>query len=314
MQSFNLRKVSIICIVLGFMLLAKCYVDSVNGVAPKVRKNQTESTQTSVINESREKFKSIELPERDVEIKVNYPDALSYKTRGQVYDLRKKYVKESIFNIPDYEPSNDVFGSIIDNKPWYALDFCRDIKTNLPKITGPSEEARFISNPSLLVALEYPFLWNNYDEPKFCNSPVNQLIPWKISYSKSYNEIRVNYRSFPFRAVSPHFYDLNGLNARDLGYEYAYVDLEKSTFNGKFSQEGDNVSTDVQQFKNFIHLGYSCEHEGGCNNGSPRQPNFEFNLPDNYNGFGDIYIKLWRSKPKSPMQKADIVERIIVGY
>ena len=194
------------------------------------------------------------------------------------------------------------------------MDLCRDTVTNLPKITGPSEEARFISNPSVLVALEYPFLWSDYDEPKFCNSPVNQLIPNKISYSKSDNEIRVNYRSFPFRANPPYFYDLNGLNARDLGYEYAYVDLEKSSFQGKFSQEVDNVSTGVQQFKNYIHLGSSCEHEGGCNNGSPRQRNLEFNVSDNYNGFGDIYIKLWHSKPKSPKQKADIVERIIIGY
>lgn len=244
-------------------------------------------------------------------VQVNLPVELSGKTREEVYDIRRGYIRSSIFDSKNYNPSDQVFGEIIDGKPWYAADICEDDVTRLASVTGPSEESRFINNPTMLVALEYPFYWYDVEDKSFCVSPENQMIPTYIAYSKSKNEITVKYSSLPFETQKPFFYQFNGLNAVDLGYKYIYVDFLRSTFKPDFSDKSNNPSINVQEFRNFIHLGYSCNRDGGCNNGSPRQPNLEFNTYKG-EGKGEIYIKLWKNKPFTVMQKPDITERIII--
>ena len=247
----------------------------------------------------------------EINVSVNYPVSLSYKSKKDILALRKLYVEDSIFASPDYEPSEIVFGQIVSGKPWNSVNFCEDKKAKASIITGPSEESRFINNPTMLVALEYPYRFGEDPADYFCNSPENQLIPVKISYSKSKNEIIVKYSKLPFDASTSYFYQFNGVNAHDFGYKYAYVDLSRSSLNFKFSYRANNMSTDVQQFRNFIHLGSSCGHVGGCNNGSPRQIFSEFNYKKG-NGGGEIYIKLWKERPYDKNAPADITERIII--
>ena len=245
---------------------------------------------------------------------VNPPVALSGKTREEVYELRRHYIQSSIFDPSTYNPSEQVYGQIVDGKPWYSINFCWEEYDGQQRanVSGPSEETRFINNPTMLVAIEYPFgLTDKAGDPS-CHSPVNQMIPTDIGYSKSKNEIMVKYDSLPYKAINSTYYQLQGQNAVDLGYKYMYVDMLRSTFQPDFSDKENNPSTKVQEFKNFIHVGYSCKHEGGCNNGSPRQPNLEFNYRKS-DGAGEIYIKLWKTKPFTVMQKPDIAERIIIA-
>lgn len=248
-------------------------------------------------------------------IVVNPPTPLSGKTKSEIYRARKEFVKRSIFARANYEPSEDVFGGIESGKPWISANVCAQPDTGHLGITGPSEESRFINNPTMLVAIEYPFVVH-YTDLKICEGSNSELIPTKITYSPSKKEITVTYYHLPFTTNNnSSFYMFNGVNARDLGYKYAYLDSSKSTYKVDFTNS-DNLSTRVHEFQNFIHLGSSCGHEGGCNNGSPRQSFLEFksNATEYNSKNKEIYIKLWKSMPKSPDAPADVTERIILKW
>ena len=142
------------------------------------------------------------------------------------------------------------------------------------------------------------------------------MLPKKITYNGLKKEISVTYERLPFVTNGNHaFYTFNGLNARDLGYKYAYVDKKQSTYEPEFT-ESDNISNTVIEFRNYIHVGGSCKHSQGCNNGSPRQSYLEFkeNLSGNIDKESEIYIKLWKEMPSSPSAKPDIVEKIILEH
>ena len=274
---------------------------------PKETPKQTEKTSMSVTEESSNQLESIEIP-------YNFPDSLSGKTKEEVFELRKEYVAKSIFASDDYSPSEEVFGEIESGKPWIALNICLNPATSASRTTGRSEEARFINNPTILVALEHPFSFQENDV-SWCTNKKNNLIPRRILYDKDNNEISVFYRKLPFKTNSGDFYTFNGINARDFGYKYAYVDLSKSTYHPEFAHE-ENVSNTITEFQNYIHLGGSCGVEGGCNNGSPNQPmlNFYNHRTEMSGKNGMIYIKLWKNPPASPDDEPDIVEKIILEY
>lgn len=248
-------------------------------------------------------------------ITVNQPTALSGKSKAEIYKLRKDYVSQSIFVKSNYEPSEEVFGGIVGGKPWISANVCIDSQTGKLRTTGPSEESRFINNPTMLVAIEYPYPVR-YNDAKTCTSSNSEMIPTSIKYVPSKKMIIVKYYNLPFTTNNnPSFYMFNGVNARDLGYKYAYLDKKKSTYDVDFISS-DNLSTGIQEFQNFIHLGGSCGHEGGCNNGSPRQHFLEFKSNATSYNYENRYIqiKLWKNKPKSPEAPADITERIILRW
>lgn len=250
-----------------------------------------------------------------INIPINPPTELSYKLKENIYTSRINYVKNSIFNSDNYQPSDEIFGNIVSGKPWIANDICKDWQTKAYKINGPSEESRFINNPTILVAIEYPFSFSNYNDISWCTDPVSTITPKQITYQKSKNEITVTYEKLPFETENNHsFYMFNGLNARDLGYKYAYIDQSKTTYDKIIFTNTSNISNEIIEFQNFIHLGSSCQVPGGCNNGSPRQSYLEFKQQDtDYSqSNGEIYIKLWHTKPSAPSKKADITEKIII--
>lgn len=248
--------------------------------------------------------------QNDISIDVQPPMSFSYKTKQEIYNLRKNAVAKSIFKNPNYEPSGEVFGQIEDNKPWVSMNAC--FFGNKACITGDSEESRFVLNPTILVAIEYVY-------GAYCTT--GQYIPnlqaKSIKYSKSKNEIVVTYDKLKHQTLDRNTeYSFKGLNARDLGYKYAYIDKEKSTYNLIFTDKNNNISTNIAEFQDFLHTGGSCGHEGGCNNGSPHQPMLDFENSHrdgtSYQNNKEIYIKLWKVKPNSPQDKPDIVERIII--
>lgn len=247
-------------------------------------------------------------------ITVNQPIALGGKTKAQIYALRKKYVQKSIFASANYKPSDEVFGEIVDGKPWLSVDVCEKIEGQ-PLIGGASEESRFIANPALLVAIEYPFFQLPSTDPDFCAEQRTKMIPQSIRYIADKKTIVVTYENLPFSTRDKStFYTFNGLNARDLGYKYVHIDNRKSNYRPDFT-ENDNISSGVKEFQNYIHTGGSCKQPGGCNNGSPRQSFLEFrndSMRYRYNN-RVIYIKLWKNMPASPDSQSDITEVIKLG-
>jgi len=247
----------------------------------------------------------------DVRIPVNNPVALSYKSKEEVYLIRKNAVENSIFKNRKYKPSNVIFGQIADGKPWMSMTYCCERGKPYP-VDGPSEEARFIVNPSALVMLECIF--GIYCED---NEYLPKLMPVSISYSEFNNEITVVYDKLTIETLdNARYYTLNGVNARDFGYEYVYIDRSKSTYNLIFTNR-DNVGNQVLSFQNYIHTGHSCRVPGGCNNGSPMQPMMSFEnshregMP--YEKDKVIYIKLWKKEPISKDDKSDINVRIVIN-
>lgn len=246
---------------------------------------------------------------------VHRPYNLGEFSKEEVFKHRVEAVKDSIFDERGYVPSEEVFGGIVSYKPWIATNVCRTAADTL-EVNGPSEEDRFIGNPTLLVAVEYPFSFNRFD-PRLCTEDSVNLLPQQIAFNPSENEITVTYKKFPFSTIRTNkhaFYAFNGVNARDLGYPFAYVDLNKTTLDMQFVSE-DNISTRVVEFQNFIHVGGSCGVSGGCNNGSPRQPFLEFRTDpfENEEPSKEIFVKLWKEKPASAQDPADLVERIVVA-
>lgn len=253
-------------------------------------------------------------------ISVNEPIELTGKTRQEIYALRTQYVENSIFKVPGYTPSEEVYGQIDDTKPWIAVTACRWPENSAMPTRGPSEETRFINNPTVLIGVEQGWLGIDENKPSvfkthygetFCTSPELNFIPKHISYDAQAKEITVVYSKPKVYITSTNnMYYLNGKNARDLGFPYAYMDLSESLTVAQFANEA-NISNRVVQFQDFIHVGYNCGVSGGCNNGSPNQPmlNFNGNFPQEPSQI--FYFKLWRNKPHSPQDPADIVERII---
>lgn len=246
----------------------------------------------------------------DVSINLQAPIALSGKSKQEIYNLRKRAVANSIFRNSNYEPSNEVFGGIEDYKPWISMNAC--YIDNKAVVTGPSEEARFILNPTILVAIEYVY-------GAYCKEGgyVPNLQAKSVKYSKARNEITVVYEKLPNETLSNGTeYSFNGINARDLGYKYAYIDKSRSTYDLIFTDKDTNISTTIAQFQDFLHTGGSCRHESGCNNGSPHQPMLDFenshakNTPYKQNKV--IYIKLWKKMPNTLQDKPDIAEKIII--
>ena len=248
-------------------------------------------------------------------IPVNPPTPLSYKSREEVLNSRTHYVMNSIFRNPDYRPSNEVFEMVESNKPWVSNKQCKNKHNNESDIEGPSEEARFINNPEVLVAIEYAFYGHYCDnlKPKF----IESQFPYSITYDRNKNEITTKQTYLPYcDSNGKLWYGLKGINARDLGYKYAYLDLEKSTFKPHF-KESINISNSIVEFQDFLHVGGSCGVPGGCNNGSPDQPPLNFYYPcTGEEGVRaknrTLYIKFWKERPNSPQQTPDITQKIII--
>lgn len=250
-------------------------------------------------------------------IKVNPVSDYDYLSKQQIYDIRKNYVKNSLFAGENYEPDNAVFGAIADNKPWWGTISCNQLNYKgdyHERIEGPSKVSAQMNNPDALVGLSLPFLpWQDSYNQEFCNGNYSKFLPVSIQYSKKDNLIVAKYKItkkfLKFRARvngknTRYPIQLSGLNARDFGYNYVYIyDLKNINMFGSL-----NAADDVQIFSDYIHLGGSCKYKDGCNNISPMQYDKMFTvsaLP------AEINLKLWKNKPFNMFKKADIYYRII---
>lgn len=244
-------------------------------------------------------------------VPINEPIELDFLSKQQVFDIRKKYAAACQPVIPkNYAPSDTVFGQITDGKPWWGLVGENYYDSGQHSIDGLSEETRSINNPLLLFVLNTQFGVSlvNLDGPNLYPKPIS------LTYKPSQKTISVVYDISSYNAAADNYlktaahqnfvneneYALQGVNARDFGYDFAYA---YSANNILFDDSSNNLSTSIQQLQDFLHTGGSCGYEGGCNNGSPNQTYLHFKttaLP------AQLGIRLWKKTPQDKNAPADI--------
>ncbi len=249
-------------------------------------------------------------------LSVNPLSSYSGKTKDAILTMRKNYVKSSIFYSENYNPSEDIFGQIVDKKPWWGIEHitCTDKNIDLKKRgEGLSEESRYLNNPNLLVGVQMSKSYiNNENLRDFCKDKALWFIPEQMFYDKDNKLIIVKYKSSTNMTVRMNKkrieYLLVGLNARDFGYEWGYVSKSNNILFLPISLDIKMINEKPKKFLDFIHLGNACQVEGGCNNASPYQPEMTFyfkKLP------ADMTINLWKKKPIYKNQPADIYIKMI---
>lgn len=257
-------------------------------------------------------------PEDSQRIEFNQLTDYDGYSKADIYDLRKRYVRHSMFKSDNYEPNEDVFGRLSDGKYWLGTENlrCRAIPNNAAHISaGDSYVSRLINNPAFLIGVDLSMGWNTPEPKKYrvCSDKKMLLIPNSISYSRDLNMITavIPVNKIVIGVESP--YILNGLNARDLGFKYGYVFNKE---NIEFANENSSIDKELYTFKDYLSVGNSCGIEGGCNNIFQRHNNLMFYFRDENEhtfrgGTAIIDFKLWKEKPASVLAKPDMYYRLI---
>jgi hypothetical protein len=242
-----------------------------------------------------------------VEIRLNEPVEFDWLTKREVLSMRNMYVSQYDLVEGNYSPYSPVFGQIDDKKPWWGVtgQFCNS--EEYPNIEGPSEESRSVINPYLLLVLDQDFVTYDYGNctPAYPRPISLVYYPNESSAVAVYNLTRLaeEQKSNHWSRFSTNFtLFLYSFNARDFGYEFAYADLNKSAGIAPDRVDGGRIADGPVQLLTFIHLGGSCRYEGGCNNGSPFEPDTGFVVSEYPS---HINFKLWKSNPQSTGSKAD---------
>lgn len=316
----------LIVLVLLILALLTLINNVINEFSEKA-KLKYEQTPTAAFTEQVQERKFAHKPEKDRfnDIKTGTTEIMTLgikplecyngKTKAEMYELRKKYVKTSMFYSDSYEPNEEVFGRIVDGKNWWGLKALVCNMPNEDNTRGDSALSRFINTPDLLVQAYFPFSMN-YDErfKEYCDGEFTRSIPKSLTYDPSDNTITAKYIMSPFVYQNRINYFgkknirypmiLSGLNAKDFGYEYVKI----TNLNNITMLNEHNAAEEVYKFKDFIHLGSSCGYKGGCNNISPRQTELEFNITSLP---AEMNMKLWKNKPIFPQLDGDINFKII---
>ena len=250
------------------------------------------------------------------ELAINPLSSYTGKTKDEILKDRKQIVKQSLFNSDNYLPRDAVFGQIEDKKAWWGIDYiiCSDKSINANQNSkGNSEESRYINNPNMLVGVQMSKSFIKTDELKdFCNDKSLIFIPNKISYDKKTNLIIINYKvtKNAIRKINNKYieYLIEGINARDFGYNWVYANNYKNVFFMPQNLDSTTLNQKPQVFKDFIHLGTACKVDGGCNNASPYQQEMAFYLKELP---ADMTLSLWKNKPFTKHQPANIYLKMI---
>lgn len=264
----------------------------------------------------------VPLPKTDetINFTVNPPMFFNGKSREEIYNLRKEYAKNSPFFPEDYEPSSDVFGQIVDGKPWYGID-SRPCAVDEPvdNTKGITLLSPVVNNPNALVGIFMPVVYNKKGRgargDEFCQAHEKFLYsPKSIVYKGAENTLEVTYKLDSMLAGNTVEFNVVGLNARDAGFEYItspdFVNgyFYDRTWVGGQLVDNPNVAHEVFKMNDFIHLGSSCRYQDGCNNISPLQSYLHFGI-EKYPA--EISLKLWRKRPNNRSAKADLNCKII---
>ncbi len=283
----------------------------------KVKKEELATTPTKQVPKEKIHVNEIILPNIEpVTIYANKPQEYDYKTKKEVFSGRLNEIKNihKEFFKQDYELSKKVFGRVQDRMPWWGFNGLVCLGNASGKGNkGLSEESRFIENPLFLMGVDTNYVYtlpswkcdNIYPAPyKLVINPKGKLFEaeFKMSeYEKLMNE--KSYSTYGRVLKDYYFYTLDSKNARDLGYNYAFIPQYE---NIEFEIE-DNVAATAQKFNCYIHIGRSCGLPEGCNNGSGYELPFHFKVLK-YPAYATVY--LYKNKPKNKNVAPDLVYKM----
>lgn len=245
---------------------------------------------------------------------LNQPVEFDFLTRAEVLRFRRNAVVQhpSVIH-QDYRPSGAVFGQMEDGLPWWGNAGQYFHGSGVKSIEGPSEESRYIVNPLLLVAVDLVglspwcdgFQWdrghvgedelNDQDFPLYCRP--SSLTWWpresraEAVYDLSAHLEKLNRYTATRMSLANAFFCLMPDNARDLNLNYLAVSPETSLNVSK-----DDLRPEAVGILHFLHRGASCGYPGGCNNGSPYQPEFDNFRVEALPAHLDVL--LWRDRPE----------------
>lgn len=247
-------------------------------------------------------------------------DGLSY-----VQVLRKRVDavdKHAALLASPYAPSDGIYGMIRGGRPWWGTIGYFYFGPGSRSADGPSEEARFLLNPFLLVNVDFmglsiwnprSFAWDDNrigeDElrdgsvPLYCAPTSVTWWPERRRASVTYGLSRWMQDVAPWLASSIDLSMtdllLQPINARDMGFNFLFVSLNDSH---NVSQRGH--SNEVVRIRSFVHLGKNCGHPRGCNNASPYQRQLHGiqirALP------ARLELRLWRERPTDVTSAPDL--------
>ncbi|MBL4689673.1 MAG: hypothetical protein JKY37_34110 [Nannocystaceae bacterium] len=220
------------------------------------------------------------------------PVELDRMSKSDVLALRSQAVARTpSFFDEDYTPAEMVYGDIADGHPWWGIEGQFITGPGRHSIDGPSEEARFLLNPLLLIAPEFhglslwgrrPFWANGVDavtlnEADVAPYPTAVELTWFPAQRRG----QVTYDVSAWLATTarlrhasgdplPAKLSLNPINAYELGLSTMRVDVAASK--GVHAPGRAQSSTT----RCFIHEGGSCGYPGNCNNASGPAYRLEF--------------------------------------
>ena len=270
---------------------------------------EQESEKKKALNIKRD-FEKREKDKQLVDIAINPMVELDFKTKSEIYDIRRQCVllhPELVGK--NYNPSEAVFGQIVDGKSWWGiLGICYYGPGN-KSIEGLSEESRFLCNPFLLVCLDdchahtvHDLKGNKLKPDGLYPAPL--ALTWNLG--RTFGKVKYNLSNFweegsklGYQDAKERAVTLVAYNARDLGFGYFYID----PLNSK-NIISPNKTGKAVLIPHYIHCGGSSGYPGGSNNSSPYDPNFIINvtgLP------AKCHIKLWRNEPGNVNQDSDML-------
>lgn len=94
-------------------------------------------------------------------IAINSPTELDFLSKEKIFNQRKMYTSmQQKFIDKKYTPSEEVYGQIESNKPWWGQIGINCHATSKTSLQGLSEESRFLNNPLLLLGVDTNYAFN----------------------------------------------------------------------------------------------------------------------------------------------------------
>ena len=237
-------------------------------------------------------------------------------SKARILEKRMDAMRKSlIFSQMDYSPSTSVY-QITDGSPWIsangALHWSKS--SNEEKINGVSRDSIGILNPELLYFVS---LSENEDAE---NSDFHVLykdfdfVPYNVKYNPSAKTITAHIKNekknFRNRSTTYQPICLADSNAHDLGYKYAYMDsYENIGFYSESPYKNNTLASGIKEITGYYTHGNACGISGGCNNYAPYWQYYNYFFI--YDFPAKIHIKLWKNRPSSVGQEADINYQMI---
>jgi hypothetical protein len=248
------------------------------------------------------------------------PIELDGLRRDDILALRRDAVNRyDRFLSTPYAPYDEIFREIDDSAPWWGILGHFYYGSGARSIDGPSEEARFLLNPYLLIGADLLgfsifngdfFQWNtdiitetdlqDPDFPLFC---APQDLVWtpqeryvEVTFDITACIAALNEWTIHPIDLSESFVYLNAYNARDFNLNYAQVTFPDLNASAVFS------------IPHMLHRGEGCGYAGGCNNMSPYVAELsDILIPDLPS---DLIIRLWSEAPDPATETEDLLYTI----